>query len=104
MFVVHIVCADVSVSQPAVEYVWAVLAQHGRQPWVTIHKYSDELFFGALAMLDTYFITHYNGTFSENFYGLHRVNAADGKVRRYHACTNANHKDTLQFTFCVVRL
>jgi peroxin-12 len=63
--------------EPASEYVWAVLAQRGQQPWVTLHRYCDELFYGCLGVLDWYFITHYNGTFSENFYGLHRINAAD---------------------------
>lgn len=48
--------------------------------FVSADNWSAELFYGSLALLDLYFVSHYDGSFSENFYGLHRVNALDGKV------------------------
>lgn len=66
--------------EPAVEYVWAVLASHtgGREPWRTLARRADEVFCLGLAALDWYHLSHYDGTFSENFYGLARVDARRG--------------------------
>lgn len=69
----------VSSLKPAFEYLMAILAERNPR-YLPLVEYSDEIFYGTVAVLERHYLKHYDGSFSENFYGLKRVIVtADGK-------------------------
>lgn len=64
--------------EPAASCFLAVLSNRSRvAAWACRHN--TEVFYGGMAALDLYFLSYYDGSFSENFYGLHRLRALDKK-------------------------
>jgi len=58
--------------KPALKYIFSVLAQRvPRLNWCV--QWIDEIFYAALFILERHYLRHYDGSFSENFYGLKRV-------------------------------
>jgi len=69
----------VSSLKPAFEYLMAILAERNAR-YLPLVEYADEVFYGSVAILERHYLKHYDGSFSENFYGLKRVIVtADGK-------------------------
>lgn len=62
--------------KPAIKYILAIMSQKFPQLNLT-HKYADELFYGALWVLEQHFLRLYDGSFSENFYGLKRAHVVE---------------------------
>jgi hypothetical protein len=62
--------------RPAMKYILAIVSQKFPQLAVT-HKYADEIFYGLLWVLEHHFLRHYDGSFSENFYGLKRAHVVE---------------------------
>eukprot|EP01091_Cochliopodium_minus_P019827 TRINITY_DN8456_c0_g1_i1.p1 TRINITY_DN8456_c0_g1~~TRINITY_DN8456_c0_g1_i1.p1 ORF type:complete len:198 (-),score=23.20 TRINITY_DN8456_c0_g1_i1:63-656(-) len=59
--------------KPALHYMWTVLATRYPSKFYPVVKYSDEIFYGGLLLLNRRFLSLYDSTFSENFYGMERV-------------------------------
>ncbi len=60
--------------QPALSYLFAILAPRSRlAAWALRHD--SEIFFAGLVGVNWHFLRSYNATFSENFYSLQRVSA-----------------------------
>ncbi len=58
--------------QPALSYLFAILAPRSQAAaWALRHD--SEIFFGGLAAVNWHFLRHYNATFAENFYSLQRA-------------------------------
>ena len=57
--------------EPAVDYLFAMFASRSRIASFCC-KYNSEVFYSSLASLDAYYLYHYDGTFTENFYSLKR--------------------------------
>eukprot|EP01126_Amoeba_proteus_P019165 TRINITY_DN19808_c0_g1_i1.p1 TRINITY_DN19808_c0_g1~~TRINITY_DN19808_c0_g1_i1.p1 ORF type:complete len:337 (+),score=45.82 TRINITY_DN19808_c0_g1_i1:62-1072(+) len=65
--------------KPAFEYVASVIAQNN-PVLIPLLNYSDEIFYIVVAVLERHYLKHYDGSFSENFYGLKReIVTKDGK-------------------------
>jgi hypothetical protein len=74
--------------KPALEWVIGILAQRYNRLYSAL-DYLDEIFYGVVFILERHYLKHYDGSFSENFYGLKRVIVTpDGKtppaLRRLH--------------------
>jgi len=58
--------------KPAIRYVLETLSlRHPRLERIT--RFTDEIFAGLLFLLESHHLKHYDGSFSESFYGLKRV-------------------------------
>jgi len=74
--------------KPALEWVMGIIAQRYNRLYPAM-EYMDEIFYGVVFILERHYLKHYDGSFSENFYGLKRVIVTpDGKtpppLRRIH--------------------
>eukprot|EP01122_Echinamoeba_exundans_P007236 TRINITY_DN2175_c0_g1_i1.p1 TRINITY_DN2175_c0_g1~~TRINITY_DN2175_c0_g1_i1.p1 ORF type:complete len:359 (+),score=52.42 TRINITY_DN2175_c0_g1_i1:69-1145(+) len=66
--------------KPALKYVLAVLSQKYPRIEGSL-KWADEIFYGALFVIERHYLKNYDGSFSENFYGLRRAPVTvDGKA------------------------
>lgn len=63
----------VSTLKPAVHHVLRISAERNPQQFGRLLTYYDELYIALHFMLENYYLTHYDASFSENFYGLRRV-------------------------------
>ncbi|ORY78175.1 Pex12 amino terminal region-domain-containing protein [Protomyces lactucae-debilis] len=61
--------------QPAIRYVLVYYAERYPRYLLRIANSSDELYAVLMALVENHFITHFGGTFTENFYGLKRERA-----------------------------
>ena len=64
--------------KPALHYIWTVLATRYPSKFYPFVKYSDEIFYGGLFLLNRRFLSIYDSTFSENFYGMERTRFSNG--------------------------
>jgi len=65
--------------KPVIEWVLSVLAQRNPRLYPFV-DYLDEIFYGVVFILERHYLKHYEGSFSENFYGLKRaIVTKDGK-------------------------
>jgi hypothetical protein len=56
-----------------------VVAQNNPR-YLPLLNYSDEIFYAVVGVLERHYLKHYDGSFSENFYGLKReIVTKDGK-------------------------
>lgn len=63
----------VSTLKPAMHHVLRISAERNPQQFGRLLAYYDELYIALHFLLENYYLTHYDASFSENFYGLRRV-------------------------------
>jgi len=73
---------------PALKWTFSIIAQrHPRLEWAS--RYPEELFSVLLLIFENHHLRHYDASFSENFYGLKRVNVEmKGKTPSYTSISN----------------
>ena len=83
--------------RPATEYVSQVLATYYPSYLSWLHRYHDELFYGCFACIESHYLRFFDGSASENYYGLKRMTFENGRFTSMH-----RHQKVLSFVMLIL--
>uniref|UniRef100_A0AC35FI11 Peroxisome assembly protein 12 n=1 Tax=Panagrolaimus sp. PS1159 TaxID=55785 RepID=A0AC35FI11_9BILA len=66
--------------KPAFKHVVKFMGLWYPKETKSVNKWFDELYLGFSLFLDTYYLKNYGGSFSENFYGMKRINPKTSQI------------------------